>query len=223
VLDGGALASLDVLGKRPREEDKHLLDGATLEVAERRQLRSRGQDDRPVLARRRRCRRVHARVDHLHARGRLPVVVPRNGTSQQCAWPGSAASPAGHGGKSRNLVNFRIDMRYSVLSHSYKSYFYLRTFVGRQPGPSVDVRKTQSCRFYGSRHSALRYFPLEHIVFSGTFASEKCPRILGGKEGFKSRNLVHFRIDMRYSVLSHSYKSLTFTSVLSSVGSRDLP
>ena len=167
MLDGGALASLDVLGKRPREEDKHLLDGATLEVAERRQLRSRGQDDRPVLARRRRCRRVHARVDHLHARGRLPVVVPRNGTSQQCAWPGSAASPAGHGGKSRNLVNFRIDMRYSVLSHSYKSYFYLRTFVGRQPGPSVDVRKTQSCRFCLPRRGTKLESP-QHTKSSST-------------------------------------------------------
>ena len=38
---------------------------------------------------------------------------------------------------------------------------------------------------YGSRQSALRYFPLEHIVFSDPFASQKCPRILGGKEGFK--------------------------------------
>ena len=37
---------------------------------------------------------------------------------------------------------------------------------------------------YGSRHSAPAYFPLEHIVFSDPLASEKFPRILGGKEGF---------------------------------------
>ena len=43
---------------------------------------------------------------------------------------------------------------------------------------------------YGSRQSALRYFPLEHIVFSDPFASERCPRILGGKEGFKLTYLV---------------------------------
>jgi hypothetical protein len=72
MLDGGALARLDVLGKRAREEDKHLLDGATLEVAKRRQLRSGRQDDRPFLARRRRCRRVDARVDHLHVRDEQP-------------------------------------------------------------------------------------------------------------------------------------------------------
>ena len=42
---------------------------------------------------------------------------------------------------------------------------------------------------YGSRHSAPAYFPLEHIVFSDPLASEKFPRILGGKEGFKNRTV----------------------------------
>ena len=41
---------------------------------------------------------------------------------------------------------------------------------------------------YGCRQSAPRYFPLEHLVFSATLASQRCPRILGGKEGFKHTN-----------------------------------
>jgi len=39
----------------------------------------------------------------------------------------------------------------------------------------------------GTLHPA-SYFPLEHVVFLGLFASQKCPRILGGKEGFKHRS-----------------------------------